>query len=354
MVVNHYQAKMLLNNKFVVILGGSVQRSIYKDLVLLLQKEKYLSNSHLKTKGELSFEQDCLVEGGRLWPMTNGTEYREVRQFRTDHHLVRFYFLTRLYSPYMESVLQDFRHGLKPDVILINSCIWDVSRYNRCWVTEYRENLHKVFEQIHSAVNPNCLILWNMAMPVGKKIIGGFLVPEIAHVGPTLRYDVIEANFYSAKLANAYGLDVLDLHFQFRLYLEHRMGDGVHWDALAHRRITTLVLQHVAQAWGVRLHAPRPASAPCHTDEGTRYSDNAHRGESQMYFGHVMECHPDQCNPNSTAYKEQIFGKQQVNLQGILSQLDSKITSAINRREQHRDSGEQHWPQPSNNHYPGA
>lgn len=29
--------------------------------------------------GEFSFEQDILVEGGRLGPMTNGTEYREVR-----------------------------------------------------------------------------------------------------------------------------------------------------------------------------------------------------------------------------------------------------------------------------------
>lgn len=60
-----------------------------------------------------------LVEGGRLGPMTTGTEYREVRQYR---------FLTRIYSPYMESTLEDFRQGLKPDVIIISSCVWDITR----------------------------------------------------------------------------------------------------------------------------------------------------------------------------------------------------------------------------------
>lgn len=80
-------------------------------------------------QGEMSFEQDCLVEGGCLSQMNNGTEYREVRQFQSDHHLVRFYFVTRIYSRYMQSILEDFRHGLKPDVIIINSCVWDISRW---------------------------------------------------------------------------------------------------------------------------------------------------------------------------------------------------------------------------------
>ncbi len=35
-------------------------------------------------------------------------------------------------------------------------------------------------------------------------------------MGPTLRFDVIEANYFGATLANEYGFDVLDLHFQFR------------------------------------------------------------------------------------------------------------------------------------------
>lgn len=86
-----------------------------------------LSSSLLQ--GEMSFEQDSLVEGGCLNQMHNGTGYREVRQFQSAHHLVLFYFVTRIYSRYMQSVLEDFRRGLKPDVVIINSCVWDISRW---------------------------------------------------------------------------------------------------------------------------------------------------------------------------------------------------------------------------------
>ncbi|KAM9335630.1 PC-esterase domain-containing protein 1A-like [Symphorus nematophorus] len=252
--VRQSQTRQLLHNKFVVVLGGSVQRSMYKDLVLLLQRDQYLTLPQLKSKGEFSFEQDSLVEGGRLGPMNNGTDYREVRQYRSSHHLLRFYFLTRIYSPYMESILEDFRRGLKPDVIIVSSCVWDITRYGLGCLEQYKENLHKFFGQIKTIVCHDTLILWNLAMPLGKKIKGGFLVPEVSHLSPTLSYDVIEANFYSSRLAEAYGLDILDLHFHFRLSLQHRMPDGIHWDALAHRHISSLLLQHIADAWGVDLH----------------------------------------------------------------------------------------------------
>lgn len=75
-------------------------------------------------------------------------------------------------------------------------------------------------------------------------------------MGPTLRFDVIEANYFGATLADEYGFDVLDFHFQFRFSLQHRMQDGVHWNAVAHRQITCLLLEHVAQAWGVELPDP--------------------------------------------------------------------------------------------------
>uniref|UniRef100_UPI003AAD1517 PC-esterase domain-containing protein 1A-like n=1 Tax=Centroberyx gerrardi TaxID=166262 RepID=UPI003AAD1517 len=254
--VSHQQASQLLHNKFIVVLGDSIQRAVYKDLVLLLQKEKYLALKQLKSKGEVSFEQDCLVEGGCLGQMHNGTEYREVRQFQSSHHLVRYYFVTRIYSRYMQSVLDDFRGGLKPDMVVVNSCVWDISRYNVKWVEDYKENLHKFFEELREILPQDTLVMWNLTMPLGKRIIGGFLVPEIEHKGDQMRYDVIEANFYSGTLADAYGMDVLDLHFQFRFSLQHRMKDGVHWNALAHRRITSLLLQHAAQAWGVVMTCP--------------------------------------------------------------------------------------------------
>ncbi|XP_028330693.1 PC-esterase domain-containing protein 1A isoform X2 [Gouania willdenowi] len=258
--VSHQQTSLLLHNKFILVLGDSIQRAVYKDLVLLLQKEKFLDRSQLRTKGEISFEQDCLVEGGCLAGLNNGTGYREIRQFQSDHHLVRFYFVTRIYSNYMQSILDNIRKGLKPDCIIVNSCVWDISRYCNKWISEYRENLNRFFRELKEAVPQETLIIWNLTMPLGEKIKGGFLVPEVEHKASQLRYDVIEANFYSGTLADAYGMDVLDLHFQFRFSLEHRMRDGVHWDAVVHRKITSLLLQHAAEAWGVMLTSSQTAA----------------------------------------------------------------------------------------------
>ncbi|XP_076829745.1 PC-esterase domain-containing protein 1A isoform X2 [Brachyhypopomus gauderio] len=296
--ITHHQASQLLHNKFVVVIGDSIQRSVYKDLVLILQKDSYLILPQLRSKGELCFEQDCLVEGGQLGHMTNGTEYREVRQYRTDHHLVRFYFITRVFSLYMESILADFRQDLKPDVVIVNSCVWDVSRYNRDWITDYKENLNKFFWQMKAILPEESLLVWNMTMPLGNKIVGGFLVPEIMDIGPMLRYDVIEANFYGARLADAYGLDVLDLHYMFRFSLHHRMKDGIHWNGVAHRQITCLLLAHVAQAWGVQLPEPT-AMGPCEGLQQQISKHNMHQldnGDQSMQFPngtHIPYGHED-------------------------------------------------------------
>ncbi|XP_062371841.1 PC-esterase domain-containing protein 1A-like isoform X2 [Sardina pilchardus] len=256
--VSHQQASQLLHNKFVVVLGDSIHRGVYKDLVLLLQKDNYLAASQLKTKGEEQFENDELLEGGRKGQMSNGTQYKEVREFTSDHHRVRFYFVTRIYSKYMQSILEEFEKGPKPDLVIMNSCVWDVSRYGRQWEPDYMQNLTLLFGKMRAILPEEALIIWNLTMPLGKNIIGGFLVPEVAEFGPNLRFDIIEANYCSATLASVYGLDVLDLHFQFRFSLQHRMRDGVHWNAVAHRRMTSLMLAHIANAWGVELPPSQP------------------------------------------------------------------------------------------------
>ncbi|XP_061768473.1 PC-esterase domain-containing protein 1A isoform X3 [Nerophis ophidion] len=260
-LVGHHHLSKLFHNKFIVVLGSSIQRSVYKDIVLLLQQEKYLNNSQLKKKGEMSFEQDCLVEGGCLSKLHNGTSYREVRQYQSTHHLVRFYFVTRIFSDYMKSILRDFRHGLKPDLVVVNSCVWDISRHCLKWNENYKENLNQFFEELNEILPKESLVIWNLTMPLAETIKGGFLVPEISNKASHLRHDVVEANFYSKTLANAYKLDVLDLHFHFRFSLHHRTRDGIHWNALAHRQITTLLTQHVADAWGVEL-PPLKANIP--------------------------------------------------------------------------------------------
>ncbi|XP_018098441.1 PC-esterase domain-containing protein 1A isoform X2 [Xenopus laevis] len=241
-------AQQLLHNKFVVILGDSIQRSVYKDLVKFLQEGNCLTELQLRCKGEKTFLKDTLVEGGVLEEMHNGETYREVRQYCSDHHLVRFYFLTRVYSDYMESILSDFKSDHQPDVLIINSCIWDVNRYNDIELTQYRSNLETLFSRLREVLSPDCLILWNTSMPVGFRDTE---MPEL--VKHNLRWDVIDGNFYSSTIAHLYDIDVLDMHYHFRLELPNRCKDAVHWNQLAHRKCTHILLSHIAKAWGVQL-----------------------------------------------------------------------------------------------------
>ncbi|XP_062578308.1 small ribosomal subunit protein eS19-like isoform X2 [Saccostrea cucullata] len=95
---------------------------------MLLQKNLYLKDKHLRNKGEMSFERDELIEGGRKGLMSNGVNYREIRQYHRENHLLRFYFVTRCYNTYVESILSDISKDPKPDIIIMNSCLWDISR----------------------------------------------------------------------------------------------------------------------------------------------------------------------------------------------------------------------------------
>ncbi|XP_072030805.1 uncharacterized protein [Amphiura filiformis] len=249
----------LLWNKFLVVIGDSNQRSVYKDLVNLVQNNSYTKASDLKCKGEHSFMDDQLLHGGRKGKMMNGVNYREVRQYKTDYHLIRFYFVTRVHNKYVESIWEDLSGEPRPDVIIMNSCLWDVSRYGPTSMNKYKSNLEKTFRAATDAMPPECLFIWNTALPVANKIRGGFLLPELDFLCSTLRLDVLEGNFYAKELARVYGLDVLDLHFFFRFQLHRRAPDGVHWNHQAHRRITNLILTHITNAWG--LVPPRHVDA---------------------------------------------------------------------------------------------
>ncbi|KAM5228727.1 PC-esterase domain-containing protein 1B-like [Ctenodactylus gundi] len=253
--------RQLLHNKFVVIMGDSIQRTVYKDLVLLLQKDCLLSPQQLKAKGELSFEHDVLLEGGRRGRMRNHAHYhyREVRQFCSGHHLVRFYFLTRAYSSYVEAILAELHHGQHaPDVVIMNSCLWDLSRYQN-FPRKYQKNLETLFRRLDRVLLDSCLLIWNTAMPVAENVTARFLPPESYPTPGRLRLDVMEANFYSSLAAARRGFDVLDLHFHFRHAGQHRLRDGVHWDEVAHRQLSQLLLTHVADAWGVDLPGREPS-----------------------------------------------------------------------------------------------
>ena len=104
-------------------------KSLFINLGTIFNNCQKVDNWYLPfIKGENSFSNDELIEGGRRGRMYNGVNYREVRQYQTDFHLIRFYFVTRAYNTYIESILTDLCEDPKPDVVIMNSCLWDISR----------------------------------------------------------------------------------------------------------------------------------------------------------------------------------------------------------------------------------
>lgn len=49
------------------------------------------------------------------------------------------------------------------------------------WVDDYQENLQKFFVELKSVLPEEALVIWNLTMPLGEKIKGGFLLPEVHH-----------------------------------------------------------------------------------------------------------------------------------------------------------------------------
>ncbi|XP_070612933.1 PC-esterase domain-containing protein 1A-like isoform X2 [Erythrolamprus reginae] len=255
------EAQQLLHNKFVVVIGDSNYRAIYKDLIYFLQTDEFLTTAQLKDKN--FFPKDSRVH----LKESSGNDYRQVRQYRTRHHLVRFYFITRVYSSYVDDILNDLRAALEadlvPDVVIVHSCLWDLNRYHDMFPTEpplpkaireYRQNVEKLFQALDEVLPSSTLVIWNTGLALGENP-RGYIIEQPHKMSDQ---DMIEANFYSADLARGFWFDVLDLHYHFRFLQGLHATDGTHWNSWAHRYLTKLLLTHLAEAWQVQLQKERP------------------------------------------------------------------------------------------------
>ncbi|KAL3184202.1 hypothetical protein MRX96_032318 [Rhipicephalus microplus] len=185
----------VLDNKRLVLMGCSNVRAIYKDLICLHQYNEFISNEILRQK----MENSCF-----------GTS-------------VSFYFLTKIYSGYVERILADMAIDSAPDVIIASSCLWDITRWGPNGVEEYKANLQPVLRPPEQ----------NTAL-----YIAGHLADSSP---PWLRM---------SATADRYGIDVIDIHYHLRMFLEYRAEDGIHWLPKGVRLCTNLVLTHIALSWG--------------------------------------------------------------------------------------------------------
>lgn len=266
-VFTQHQALELLRGEKVWLLGDSNTRSLYKDLVWLLQNGTLISQNSLSKRNELSHAGDKRTSNGAL---TRGRDYEETRLYERNEVTVTFTFLTRMFSERSvnERFLSFRRRRLTlsvfrlvtalsgdviPDIVVINSCVWDLTRWGPKGVREYKTNLINTMELLKTHLPESTLVVFTTTLPLSPDCSGGFLRRQIEFLRYVLPWHVAEANRFLAEMAQLYRFDVLDFHYNLRFLTDEWEKDGIHWSPDAYRFMTNLLLTHVALSKERRL-----------------------------------------------------------------------------------------------------
>lgn len=171
----HSNACKLLERKTIWMFGDSNMRGMYKDLVWLLEKGTLLSGNSLKTKNENSHANDRNLSKGALHA---GRTYEEVREYtRTNFIRIRFTFITKLFS---ENFVECFEKARElPDCVVLNSCLWDLSRWGPDGVHTFKENLSATLCYLRSKLPTTTRVIFLTTLPVSFQCVGGFLRKEV-------------------------------------------------------------------------------------------------------------------------------------------------------------------------------
>lgn len=213
-------------------------------------------------QGEEHFEGDELLDGGVRNGLHNGTNYTEERRYKQDNTIIMFYFVTRCYNNYVQSILDGFKLE-PPQIIIMNSCLWDLHRYGKTAHEDYITNMQVLLRAIDLAVPAeDSLFIWNATLPVRETVNAGFLAPGMTQTIPA--DDIRKANLFVRDMMQSYTKCVfLDLHLIFIKHLGFRVKDGVHWNDFAHRKITCLILLEISKYWNHDAQSKEPLPVFC-------------------------------------------------------------------------------------------
>ncbi|CAF4740491.1 unnamed protein product [Rotaria sp. Silwood1] len=237
----------LLSNKYILILGDSVVRGLYKDLLKFSNVDDFLTEEELRVKGEKRFYGDRLITGGIQKGLTNGIDYEEVREHTAGGaRRIRFYFLTRCYSSYMKNVIfNDIKNqAIKPDIIIMNSCLWDISRYGIHSMRSYQRNIDRIMGSFRQML-PDALFLWLSALPVSNASNGGVIISSAEYIRPILPGLIRDGNYHCSQMCNIHHVLYVDVHTIFSKMLHLRQLDGIHWCAIGNRIINEIILNYI-------------------------------------------------------------------------------------------------------------
>ncbi|KAL7642712.1 UNVERIFIED_CONTAM: hypothetical protein RMT77_007277 [Armadillidium vulgare] len=248
----------LMKNQFILFLGGSNIKSLYQDLICL-QCENDIGSPKLFRRLPIekrwkSFKGDRVI---RVSIKRNaGRDYFEEREYKKSGFHFRFHFITRVWGSSMKRTLSliENRTIPIPDIIVVNSCSWDLTRWGALKVDVYKSELIQAFSEFKRILPEKTLIIWTTTPPLSsQKMKGGFLVKQLEFLKSCLRFMILEANKFTQLLCRVFEIDLLDLHYYLRFQLHRRAVDGVHWENYAIRFITCLLLTHITIAFRVPL-----------------------------------------------------------------------------------------------------
>jgi len=274
-----HNARVLLNGKYILFIGDSVQRGAYKDLVALLDDGSLLTDQEKKAKLEASFRGDHLLARTEAHNNTNFTEIREWVGPSEDVEwsgsiMIRFVFTTRVWNDFVKTSFDILSEDWFPDIICANSTFWDISRYgDKSYDSDklqrfpqFEANISTFMKEINArakvAVRRNKLTMpslriWRNALPIGRNARGGLLIEEVQFGtdSEVYRMDLSQANLNIKERVDEAKWDLLDGQYYFRKLQAQpgmREKDGVHWHQIAHRWLTNIFLTHICLAWEVK------------------------------------------------------------------------------------------------------
>uniref|UniRef100_A0A1B6M8Y4 Uncharacterized protein n=1 Tax=Graphocephala atropunctata TaxID=36148 RepID=A0A1B6M8Y4_9HEMI len=251
---SHKDTKDLLWSKHILFLGDSNMRAQYKDLVWLMNTNTLTELTQLRSRLEVSYLGDKLIAGSKLH---RGRTYQEVRKYNDDKNktTLEYMFIPRCYNQHVKELFNNIRSGRRPvpNVVVINSCLWDLTRWGPNGVPEYKDNMVRLMRLMSQSLPKECLVIWTTTLPTAAHVQGGLIIKQIEFMEPLLRFEVMEANTFARDVVVSHGFDVLDNHYHTRMQMHRRAKDGVHYMPVPVRLMTNLLLTHVSLSWGCEL-----------------------------------------------------------------------------------------------------
>ncbi|CAF3082591.1 unnamed protein product, partial [Rotaria sp. Silwood2] len=220
--VTSEEVRKIFKGKKVLIIGDSICRGIYKDLCCLLSgKDGLLSIDELRFNRRINnktlFDHEiidfCTID------RTNNINNVEKRRFSSaeyDYHL-DYWFCSRVWN---RSISNSLSYIEQYNYILMQSIIWDLSRYNDRYGKFYLENLDVCLSNMKK-INKN--ITWIIIPPSDSST--------------NLNKLILQMHLPILEILKFYDCASLDL-YHLKNHSNIRSTDGIHFTPTGHRVIS--------------------------------------------------------------------------------------------------------------------